>query len=256
MDPSQNHPHDATQGGGPQPAWLEAIKQRIRSSPNVSGRNPNLTWELNAADVIERQLQRDHHQSWGFVIYRTTYKSDADWAEFLRRLRLQMERAFDYYNGRDILEKFALTVLEDPSAFDGASTDTIRRHFQQWSLTAYPTEQQYQDGVSIGRSPRYHYAVQVDLEALDSVVHDAPAPPAIDTTTKGWVKLIDKSWYLGRGEGIHTHMLHEPVEGVAQEDVGWMRVRYQDVMPDFYALCRGANDWGVLYCRPPKIATA
>ncbi|KIM94592.1 hypothetical protein OIDMADRAFT_21352, partial [Oidiodendron maius Zn] len=108
-----------------------------------------------------------------------------------------MESAFDFYNGRDILEKFALTVLEDQSAFDRASTDTIRRHFQQWSLTAYPAEQQHQDGACIGRSPRYHYAIQVDLEALNSVVHDAPAPPANDTTMKGWVKLIDKSWHLG-----------------------------------------------------------
>ena len=244
MDPSHNHPHDATQGSGPQPvpAWLEEIHRRIRSSPNVSARNPNLTWENNAADIIERQLQQDHHQSWGFVIYRTTYNSDTDWAEFLRRLRFHMERVFDFYNGRDILEKFVLTVLEDQSAFDRASTDTIRRHFQQWSLTAYPTEQQHQKGARIGRSPRYHYAVQVDLEALNSVVRDAPAPPAIDTTTKGWVKLIDKSWYLGRGEGIHTHMLHEPIEGITQEDVGWMRVRYQDIMPNFYALYQGPND--------------
>ena len=205
-------------------------------------RNPNLTWENNAADVIERQLQRDHHQSWGFVIYRTTYDSDADWAEFLRRLRFQMERAFDYYNGRDILEKFALTVLEDQSAFDRASTDTIRRHFQQWSLAAYPTAQQHQDGALIGRSLRCHYAVQVGLEALNSVVHDASAPPAIDTMTKGRFKLIDKSWYLGRGEGIHAYMLHEPIEGMTQEDVGWMRVRYQDIMPNFYALYQGPND--------------
>ncbi|KIN02996.1 hypothetical protein OIDMADRAFT_52813 [Oidiodendron maius Zn] len=125
-----------------------------------------------------------------------------------------MERAFDYYNGGDILEKFALTVLEDQSAFNRASSDTIRRHFQQWSLTAYPTEQRHQDGTIIGRSPRYQYAVQVDLEALNSVVYDALVPPAIDTTTKGLVKLIDKSWYLGRGEGIDPHMLHEPIEGM------------------------------------------
>ena len=72
--------------------------------------------------------------------------------------------------------------------------------------------------VRIGRSPRYRFVVQVESEALHSVVHDAPAPPEIDTTTKGWVKLIDKSWYLGRGEGRHT--LLEPIEGMTQEDVG------------------------------------
>lgn len=63
------------------------------------------------------------------MIYRTTYDSDADWAEFLRRLRFQMEDIFDYYNGRDILDKFSLTVFEDRSLLDGATTNTIRQIF-------------------------------------------------------------------------------------------------------------------------------
>ena len=47
------------------------------------------------ADRIERQLQEDGHQSWGFVIYRTTYGDEADWEEFLRRLRVRMREAFE-----------------------------------------------------------------------------------------------------------------------------------------------------------------
>jgi hypothetical protein len=257
MDSPRSHPQDATQGGDPQAdmAWLERIRRRIRSP---SQRNPDMSWQNNAADQIERQLQEDGHRSWGFVIYRTTYDSDADWAEFLRRLRFQMEDIFDYYNGRDILEKFALTVLEDRLAFDRASIDTIRRHFQEWSSTAYVTEQQQdKEGseadtdVRIGRSPRYRFAVQVDSEALHSVVHDAPAPPEIDTTKNGWVKLIDKSWYLGRGEGRNT--LLEPIEGMTQEDVGWMKVLYRDVMTECYVKCRSPNNWTLNYRRPPQI---
>ncbi|KAK3168026.1 hypothetical protein OEA41_004472 [Lepraria neglecta] len=263
MNPPQNPPQDPPQDAQLQAdtVWLESIRRRIRSP---SQRNPDMSWENNAADLIERQLQYDGHRTWGFVIYRTTYASDADWAEFLRRLRFQMEDMFDYFNGRDILEKFALTVFEDRSLFDGASTDTIRQHFQQWSSTAYRTEQQQQQleegsgsggsagRVSIGRSPRYRFAVQVDAEALHSVVHDAPAPPELDTTKKGWVKLIDKSWYLGRSEGKSDPL--EPIKGVAEEDVGWMKVPYQNVMTEYYTKCRSPNNWSLNYRRPPKVA--
>ncbi|KIN05325.1 hypothetical protein OIDMADRAFT_51135 [Oidiodendron maius Zn] len=237
MASNNNEPPDTTQGGTQIPAWLEAAQRRIRESPDVSPRNPQLTWQNNSADRIERQLQQDHHQTWGFVIYRTTYDSDTDWAGFLQRLRLYMEESFDFYNGRDILEKFTLTVLDDRAAFDGATTDTVRRHFQQWSLTAYPREQQYQGGI----------------EALHAIMYDAPAPPALDVTMKGWVKVIDKSWYLGRDEGIHKHKA--PIEGVTQNDVGWMKVRYQHLMPTFYAILHSWNNWSLYYRRPPEIVS-
>lgn len=54
-----------------------------------------MSWENNAADLIERQVQQDGHRTWGFVIYRTTYDNDADWTEFLQRLRFQMEDMFN-----------------------------------------------------------------------------------------------------------------------------------------------------------------
>ena len=94
--------------------------------------------------------------------------------------------------GRDILERFVLTLFEDQALFDNVSTDTIRRHFQHWASTAYRTEQQplnYDDSSSgvilLGRSPRYRFAVQMDAEALHSIVRDSPAPPEPDVTKKG-----------------------------------------------------------------------
>lgn len=99
MTSPNNEPPDTTQGGTQIPAWFEAVQRRIRESPDVSPRNPQMTWQNNSADRIERQLQLDHHQTWGFVIYRTPYDSDADWVEFLPRLRFHMEYLFDYYNG-------------------------------------------------------------------------------------------------------------------------------------------------------------
>ena len=75
----------------------------------------------------------------------------------------------------------------------------------------------------MGRSPRYQFCVQVDAAALHSVVYDAPAPPAIDVTKKGWVKLISKSWIPIEEDPracLHPNV-YEPIEGVTERDV-WL----------------------------------
>jgi hypothetical protein len=214
---------------------------------------------MNTADQLETCLKADGHRTWGFVIYRSTYNSDADWAAFLGHLRSEMESVFDFYNGRDMLEKFTLTVFEDRSLFDGASTNAIRQHFLQWSATAYRTEQQPdQDSltpikVTIGRSPRYIYAIQVDSESLDSIVKELPLPYP-SAMAKDWVKLIDKSWYLGRSEeGSDMLYPDEPIEGVTEPDVGWMRVKPIAAMTSLYERLRSPNIWNDSYRRPPNI---
>jgi hypothetical protein len=263
MDPSQNpasqNDEHAAQNPASQQAQNAFKRLYLEDVQAPSLRTPNLSWGLNTADQLESCLKDDGHQTWGFVIYRSTYNSDADWAAFLQRLRVEMEDTFDFYNGRDILEKFSLTVFEDRSLFDGASTNAIRQHFLQWSATAYRTEQQPDQGsltpirVSIGRSPRYRYAIQVDAESLHSIVHESP-PPVISAMAKDWVKLIDKSWYLGRSEES-SNMLYplEPVEGVTEPDVGWMRVKPLEAMTSMYVSFRYSGTWGDWYRRPPKI---
>ena len=82
---------------------VEAFLNRPRRRPtSPSLRQPEFSRYFNHADLIERQLQEDNHRTWGFVIYRTMYNSDEDWAEFLKRLRFRMEENFDIFNGRDI----------------------------------------------------------------------------------------------------------------------------------------------------------
>jgi hypothetical protein len=144
MDPSQNpasqqaqNDEHTPQNPASQQAPIDVHAEFRRLQPQrppfltPSQRRPDLPWDLNTADLLDWSLQEDRRQTWGFVIYRSTYNSDADWAAFLRRLRFHMERVFDYYNGRDALDKFSLTVFEDRSLFDGASTNAIRQHFQQ-----------------------------------------------------------------------------------------------------------------------------
>ena len=218
-------------------------------------------------------MQADGHRTWGYVIYRTTYSSDDDWAEFLHRLRFRMGRTFDRCNGRDILDTFTLTVFSDRSLFDGADTPSIRAHFRQWTEDAFRAEQQQQQQqqqqpqpqdasvgggekqVRMGHSPRYQFCVQVDEAALNSVVHDAPAPPAPDATKKGWVKLVNKSWIAIEEDpsARPDPNVYEPIEGVTEHDVGWMKVPYQSVMTEYYSGNEGLNGWRTEYCRPPKV---
>ena len=152
---------------------------------------------------------------------------------------------------------FTLTIMEDRGHLDGASTATVREHFRQWCMTAPQSEQQQQGitggEIGPGLSPRYRYAVQVGAASLHSVVYDAPAPPTIDASKKGWVKLIDASWQPMSPERERMWGLYEPIEGVTEKNIGWIKVPYQDVMDGSYSELRDLNSWVTSYRRPPAV---
>lgn len=222
----------------------------------ASERTPQYSTENNNADNIERHLHQDGHKAWGFVIYRCTYESDSDWAEFMSRLRYHIHDTLTFYNGLDMLDSLELTVIDHAATLADASTSAVREHFRQWVTTACQTEQ----GTGPGMSQRYRYCIQVDYEALHACVHEAPAPPEIDTTDEGFVNVIWNNWQPVSGsmgdededEGGDEGL--EPIEGCTQEDVGWMMVAYQDVMVDMYHLLRDTNAWYTEYRRPPEVA--
>jgi len=208
----------------------------------MSRRTPQYSTHNNTADCIERYLQEDGHRTWGFVIYRCTYESDDDWGQFMERLRDQIRRTLEIYNGLDMMDSLSITVFEDRSILDGASTSVVREHFKQWAATAPQQEQ----GTGPALSQRYRYCVQVDAEALESVIHD--------TISDGFVNLIWKDWEPDKPD--HREEIEEPVEGCTQHKVGWLNVAYQDVMVGMYYYLRGWNDWYAEYRRPPEVARA
>jgi hypothetical protein len=214
----------------------------------MSRRTPQYSTHNNNADNIERYLQEDGHRTWGFVIYRCTYESDDDWDRFMG-LRDQIRCTLEIYNGLDMMDSLSVTVFEDRSVLDGASTSVVREHFKQWAATAPQQEQ--------GTGPalqRYRYCVQVDAVALESVIHDSPSTPQPDTISDGFVNLIWKDWEPSRPDSREE--VEEPIEGCMQHKVGWMRVAYQDVMVDVYHYLRDWNDWYSEYCCPPQVARA
>lgn len=202
------------------PTIIAQNTDRIVSFPLILHRRPNIATQFNFADCIESGLKEDGHRIWGFVIYRCDYESDDDWKEFMARLQYRIKDELEYYNGLELLDSLAITVFDDKSLFDDASTTTVREHFDNWSATAPEKEQ----GTGEGNAQRYRYCIQVDAASLESVVKDAPAPPATDTTCDGFVNLIWRYWEPHSPDPRDAPQ--SPIEGCTEDDVGWMMVAY------------------------------
>lgn len=242
-------------------AFLERMKNFVAKDP--SPRNPRISTHSSFADRIEAQYQADGHETWGYVIFRTTYDDEAAWTEFMRRLRFWATDSMEIFNGQDVLDKMTWTVFDDRERFDGANAATIRQHFRDWAETAVKHEQQ-QPGqvddapVSMGRSPRYRYCVQVDAEALRSAVHDAPPPPDFDEDNLGWVKVIDKNWLPRAENPLFAGRKPDPnvyaeIDGSTEHNVGWVKCPLPSVMTEYYMLFQDLNGYTISYRRPPAV---
>jgi hypothetical protein len=209
--------------------------------------------------MIRYDLQEDGHRIWGLVIYRCTYKSDADWDEFMKRLRGCTRHTLEFYQAPELMDSLGLTVLEDRALFDGATTSTVRNHFRKWAETAVETEQG--EGAGQGNAQRYRYCLHVDEEALESVVRKAPAPwGEIRYNDVGYVNFIDKDWepydpvYYEDEVDRLVEDPEEPIEGCTLHNVGWMKVHYDSVMVDKYLNMRDQLAWDLEYRRPPEFS--
>jgi hypothetical protein len=159
------------------------------------------------------------------------------------------------HNSLDMLGDFVTTVFEDKSLFDGATTDLVRDHFKEWAKSA-PQQEQGRNDILVNHV-RYTYCIQVNDEALESIVRK-PDPPDRYDTTWGFVNVIDAKWEpydRFDGEGETREALEdeeEPIEGCTNLNVGWMRVRYDRAVRLTYTDLR--DRWEDWYCRPPEIA--
>lgn len=224
---------------------------RLRVSPTVmSRRRPSDPTVFNDCDNIERQMQEDGHKIWGWVIYRSDYSSEEDWQEFLQRLRAETEKSLRCCGGLDMLPSLDYHIFEDKALFDGLDAATIRDHFRAWAATAPEREQ---DGAGPGYSQRYIFCIQVDRDALNSIVHNPFSPEDSEyRDNRGWVKLIWKDWEPAADDRM-IWPADEPIEGIALDHVGWCRTAYEKIMPTMYAMIRSQNEWHREYRRPPRV---
>jgi hypothetical protein len=220
---------------------------------------------FNTVDQLEHCLQIAGFKKWGFTIYRCTYKSDSDWAEFMRRYRRLVSCSLEYYGGLDMLESFEPTVHEDRLLFEGAASATIREHFQKWALRTVQEE----GGASAElikfyniHATRYRFCMFVDEDALQSVLQ-AQLEDCLSKTA--YVALLDGWWKPESLEDYDAEELeaygpqgpidddHDPVEGCTQHDVGWMKVLFCDTGLDGFHRLENKSDWKSFYVRPFEI---
>lgn len=237
----------------------------------ISTRTPNVRTQTNSADCIERALIADGHRHWGFVVYRTTYGNDSAWETCIDGLDKSLRSGLEHDNGLDMLEdgKYTLTIMDDASQFDGASTSTIRNHFTDWCAQALHEEQGSAEEIESRRQEpvpwygssavRYRFCLQIDEDSLHSILTEP---------LEAWVKLINDDRELkARTESPTEHELDDedegvayesdeeypPIEGCTDEDVGWMKVGFHSAPLTFYDYLRDPAAWSVLYHRPPFI---
>lgn len=206
----------------------------------------------NHADNIENFMQEDGHRVWGLVVYRCTYGSDADWAEFMTRLRTTIDGTLEFDNGLDLLDSLRLTVFEDRDTLDGASTMVVRGKFREWAETAAQQEQ----GTGAALSQRYRFCVMVDGAALESVLRNDLY------SENAFFKLVYGAWDPSQQDEVDGYEDEddeeleedglEPLEGCILDDIGWMRVSF-DNMVRIYCFMRGSDAWIINYFRPPQI---
>jgi hypothetical protein len=215
-----------------------------------SKRKPTIDTHSNTADNLERLLQKDGFESWGFVVYRCTYASDTDWERFMSLLLDQVKASLERSGGIDLLDGFAPTVIADLS-FEGATTATLRAHFQDWAGTALQELGRPRDYHAY--CGRYRFFVMADQEVLESVLN---SPPESWTS---FVKLVYADWEPEVLDEDEIEALGgrsekwEPIEGCTLEDVGWMKVPYREVMFGGYVFMCDWNNWDLVYSRPPAV---
>ncbi|KFY18428.1 hypothetical protein V493_08623 [Pseudogymnoascus sp. VKM F-4281 (FW-2241)] len=204
------------------------------------------------AKNIHDDLRHFKHDKWGWVLYRCSYGDDEAWTRFQQiiheRSRKGMaERGFPL----EVANSLEWTFVSDRTSFDGASRDQLRQHFYAWAAAAEKTEQlravDNERNWTGDKSQRYIYFIQVDEEALRSVVDADPS----DSLDEGWVNLI-----RCRDGDLDLDWRQREKENVDEEDgdEGWMMIAAHMVGPDFYdAIGRMPQDWYTFYTPPPGL---
>ncbi|KAI7483805.1 hypothetical protein KC351_g4901 [Hortaea werneckii] len=206
--------------------------------------------------IVLNTLEHMKHDKWGFVIYRCTYRDDAAWDRFKHIVFENTRKEMQASDAPQLADKLEWTFVEDRTALDGASRVELRKRFNQWAAQAYPTEQpraqaQSQEAPTFG-IPRYNYFIQVDEEALQSVL----AAPKNDPSGVGFVNFVDARWTpMGDQYSDNEDDRFESIDGCTEENVGWMGIATMMIDSEWYdaAFDFAGGGWYVYYLRPPKV---
>jgi hypothetical protein len=216
--------------------------------------------------IVHNTLKSLGHSKWGWVIYRCTYNDDEAWDRFKQLIDQYSREAIAKSDTPEVAESLEWTFVEDRHSLDGVSRDQLRARFKAWKAKAFAVEQpRVKDQLNPDFGiPRYTYFIQVDEEALRSVIDEVSEPnPTPWYDCEGHVNLVYADWKPmseWRSEcGVETGAEdddeeHEPIDGCCEEDVGWMKITAQMVDVEFYEAMGGPPDiWYVFYQRLPQV---
>lgn len=165
-------------------------------------------------------------------------------------------------DAEDLLPSLDNKVISDP-ALEGASKRDVRERFRVWTASE---EGQAEKGTREMRMPdvmqlggiaaRYQFCIHVDRDSLESIVMRVPQPPNRDRDAIGYVNVIDaifEDHSQSDDEEEDAADLEEPIEGCTQEYVGWMKLHFDLVIPQQYAVFKNPSCFEIGYKRPPAV---
>ncbi|ATY63547.1 hypothetical protein A9K55_008007 [Cordyceps militaris] len=282
--PSQQHryaPASSSPASSSHPAYTTtAVAAAAAHSPAASSTSSATVGTTTAAagspsaapagrlgHVLHTMQQTGFH-AWGFVIYRgCAYGDEPAWQRFMAHMKREVHSALaatprlpgagsgssSDMSGRQLAPYLEWTVMEDPS-LEGASTETVRRHFAAWAAARGPRRDgPGADGPFIeSHVPRFMYCVYIDRRCLRTL---AAFDDWLRLDRNGPMQylacaLIDKNC-PPHGEGDPGMA---PVDGCDRYYTGWMYAHVGS-LPELYntlghqRLISGPNN----YARPPRI---
>ncbi|KAI7466088.1 hypothetical protein KC357_g7469 [Hortaea werneckii] len=209
-------------------------------------------------NLVDR-LSKLKQDKWGFLIYRCTYRDNRDWELFKAIVHRRTQKDMAYSDVPELADSLEWTFIEDRNSLEDASKDHVRTRHREWAAEAFRIE--------IARAasdtfdcPRYRYFIQVDEEALQSVL----SAPECDMYGGGYVDFVDSQWEpMGEEEDededeyalcAEDRETFDSIEGCTEEDVGWMKIAADMIGAHWYSEASGFKygGWYTFYKRPPE----
>ncbi|KAI7508314.1 hypothetical protein KC347_g6174 [Hortaea werneckii] len=182
-----------------------------------------------------------------------------DWELFKAIVRRRTQKDTAYSDVPELADSLEWTFIEDRNSLEDASKDHVRTRHRELAAEAFRIENPRATSDTFD-CPRYPYFIQVDDEALQSVL----SAPESDTYGGGYVDFVDSQWepmgeeedededeYASCAEDRETF---DSIEGCTEVDVDWMKIVADMIGANWYKTASGFKygGWYTFYKRPPK----
>lgn len=197
------------------------------------------------------------HIVWGWVVYRGTYSSDSEWAEFMEKLKTETRDILDEFGATEAVKnQHGWTVIEDRGRLDNATKSDVRRMFSEWVDSPEAAAELPHLRVSpmmVGMA-RYQFCIHVDQASLRSVLDDAD-DWHVNIINRSWVSDEDGSDDDESESGSENGFTEEERERIRLADIwleieGCTEVRFCEVLPrnSLFLTVRKGRCWVVQGC--------